>query len=165
MVEHNFLAIYLMQNKLYFLLHPLKLASQPLLVVLCTVSLLLVLPNSLLAQENSENKPKLEQRVQAYWDAKLVGDAVAAYDFEAVKVRDKMPLSQYVRSTGKIIYKEVDLLNIEIISSEQATALLKMEILVPGMLEPLKTNVKDNWVAIDGQWYHAPPKAKLGFAE
>jgi len=104
----------------------------------------------------------LEQRVRAYWDAKVIGDAVSAYEYEAVKAKDEVPLSKYVRGTGKLIYKEVTVLNIEIVASGEASALLEMQVQVPGMLEPLTTKAKDKWIAINGEWYHSPPKPRLG---
>ncbi|MEZ5591182.1 MAG: hypothetical protein R3F53_10940 [Gammaproteobacteria bacterium] len=104
----------------------------------------------------------LEQRVRAYWDAKVSGDAVLAYEYEVVKANGTVPLSKYVRGTGKLIYEEVAVLNVEVVAPEQAIALLEMQIVVPGMMEPLTTKLKDSWVEIDGKWYHSPPKPRLG---
>ena len=109
----------------------------------------------------AQSNESLEARIRAYWDAKISGDAVLAYDYEEVKAKGLAPLSRYVRGTGNLNYQNVDVLNIQVISPEKATALLKMQILVPGMREPLSTTVKDHWVQIDGEWYHSIRKSSL----
>ena len=126
------------------------------------VGVLLILACTSALTAFAQSSEALEQRVRTYWDAKVSGDAVLAYEYEAVKAKGTVPLSKYVRGTGNLIYEEVAVLNVETIAAGQATVLLQMKILVPGMLEPITTKTKDTWIEIGGEWYHSPPKSRLG---
>lgn len=126
------------------------------------MSMILVAVGIVCVMPFAQAEQGLEQRVRAYWDAKVSGDAVLAYEYEAVKANGTVPLSKYVRGTGKLIYEKVAVLNVEVVAPEQAIALLEMQIMVPGMMEPLTTQTKDSWVEINGEWYHSPPKPRLG---
>lgn len=96
----------------------------------------------------------LESRVQAFWQARLVGDPVTSYGFEEVNATKELTLQQYVRKQGNIIYKQAKLLNIEIAGKDEAIARLMIEAVIPGLPSSLKSELKDYWVYIDGQWYH-----------
>lgn len=99
----------------------------------------------------------LEQRVTAFWQARQAGDVISAYEFEEVKATGEVTLQQYVRRGGGLIYHNVDVENVEIVDDSKAVAALKMEYSIPALPKRINTEVKDNWVKIDGKWYHAKP--------
>lgn len=108
------------------------------------------------AQKETQPSTKmtLAERVDAFWQARKIGDSIAAYEFEEVKATGELSLQQYVRQMGNLVYKEVKVLRTELTGSNEAHAHLVAEVIVMGLPEPIKTEFKDAWVYIDGNWYH-----------
>lgn len=103
----------------------------------------------------------LKDRATAYWQARVTGDLVTTYEYEADNVTGALSLSQYVRKKGGIIYKRAKVLTTEVVGKNKAVAHLIVEAVVPGLPGILKSEFKDEWVFIDGLWYHSSDRYKV----
>ena len=97
---------------------------------------------------------RLDDRARAYWEARVNGDLVTTFDYEAVNVKGVVSLSQYVRSRSRIVYKRAKVLNTEVVGKDRAVANLVVEAVVPGLPGTFTSEFEDEWVFIDGLWYH-----------
>lgn len=99
----------------------------------------------------------LRERAQAFWDARKAGDEVTTYRYEEISLNPQMTLQKYLQSRGGIRYVDVELKDIELKDATHADVILRMSYLLPeaGIKTPLAGEVRDPWIRIDGQWYHA----------
>ena len=106
----------------------------------------------------------LEQRVTAFWDARLQGDAVTAYQYEAYAHTGELTATQYVQSrssqlkyTGYTIEKIQEQENVA-----QTKIAIKCYLVVPGMANiPLDEVIEERWTRLDdGQWYRNSKRDK-----
>ncbi|MDX1605503.1 MAG: hypothetical protein R3202_04870 [Candidatus Competibacterales bacterium] len=104
----------------------------------------------------------LQNRVQAFWEARVAGDPITAFQYEEVSVNDTVTLQQYARSKGNIRYRTAEVLDIHLLTPDEARAEVAIEGVIPGLPDLYKGIVKDRWVKIDGTWYHAPKPSRLG---
>ena len=99
----------------------------------------------------------LEQRVTAFWEARIQDDDFAAYEYEAYAHTGKMTPTQYVRRRSPLMkYTEYSINKIQEQENEaQVRIVIKYQLTVPGMTTlSLDSVVKDRWVRLDnGQWY------------
>ena len=106
----------------------------------------------------------LEQRVRAFWEARIQDDDLAAYQYEAYAHTGKMTQTQYVRRRSPLMkYTEYSISDIQEHENEaQVKVVIKYQLTVPGMTElSLDSVVKDRWVRLDnGQWYRNNEKDK-----
>jgi len=101
-----------------------------------------------------DDKERLKQSAQKYWNAKLTGDTITCYQLEEPAFRKKMPLSIYARP-GNLIFKEVKVDQIAI-DDDNATVTVKIKYIIPALGSKLvfPSTVKDKWKKVDGKWYH-----------
>ncbi len=116
-------------------------------------------------QTAPEEKPRasLSERVQAYWAAVRIGDDVAAYPYEEVSTYPDMTLPTYLKGRGGVVYREINVQSTTLKGENEAEALIDMAYVVPvaGIHEPIRGQLKDRWIKIDGNWYHAKPESSL----
>lgn len=96
----------------------------------------------------------LDDRARAYWMARVAGDLITTYEFEADSVIGTVSLAEYTRKKGRIIYKRAKVLNTAITGKKKAVVNLVAEVIVPGLPGSFTSEFKDGWVFIDGLWYH-----------
>ena len=106
----------------------------------------------------------LEQRVTAFWEARIQDDDFAAYQYEAYAHTGKMTPTQYVRRRSPLMkYTEYSINKIQEQENEaQVRVVIKYQLTVPGMTTlSLDSVVKERWVRLDnGQWYRNNEKNK-----
>lgn len=99
----------------------------------------------------------LEQRVTAFWEARIQDDDFAAYQYEAYAHTGKLTPTQYVRRRSPLMkYTEYSINKIQEQENEALVrVVIKYELTVPGMTTlSLDSVVKERWVRLDnGQWY------------
>jgi hypothetical protein len=95
-----------------------------------------------------------EDRVDAFWKARVAGDLLMLYELEAVSVTDQITLRQYMNKSGQLIYKNAKITETNLVSDDEAYAEIKAEVIVPGLKGTLNSRFKDQWININGQWYH-----------
>jgi hypothetical protein len=99
----------------------------------------------------------LEDRVKAYWDARIKGQVEQTYEFEAPGSMDKEAYLQKMRSMPVAFRKST----IESIkeSGDEAEVKLRQEFLLPGLSRSASSSMLDKWVKVRGRWYHMLPPA------
>ena len=108
----------------------------------------------------------LKQRVTAFWEARLQGDEVTAYQYEIYAHTGTMTVTQYVQArspTLKYVAYTID--NIQEQENEaQVTVTVRSQLDVPGMVDlPLAMAIKERWDRLDdGQWYRNIKPEKSG---
>lgn len=99
----------------------------------------------------------LKQRVKAFWEARLKGDEVTAYQYEAYAHTGELTLTQYIQARSPTLkYMAYTIDNIQE-QENQAQVTVKMEyrLDVPGMVDlPMAMAIQERWDRLDdGQWY------------
>jgi hypothetical protein len=132
---------------------------------LLSILWLLSISNSLYAAAESVTVPDrgLEARAQAFWDARVAGDLVTAYEYEKSSQDGTQTLQAYVGSKGNLNYRSAQVLDVVVGGEEdEARVSVAIEVLVPGYPGVYKSTIRDRWVKIDDQWYHSPLKPRIG---
>ena len=120
-------------------------------IVLCTLGL----AGCASTPDSSTSREELLQRAAAYWNAVKTNDMVAAWAYEEVSKKPGWTLQAYLKRGG-IVYEEVQVLGVEEIEGNNAKLNLKMTYSVPVVrIKGMQVNRQDEWVRIEGQWYHA----------
>ena len=120
------------------------------------VALVALLGSGQTAPESSPSE-SLKQRVTAFWEARLQGDEVSAYQYEIYAHTGAMTVTQYVQArspTLKYMAYTIDTIQ-EQENEAQVTVKLQYRLDVPGMVDlPMAMPIKEHWVRLDdGQWY------------
>lgn len=99
----------------------------------------------------------LEERVNAYWEARTKGQVEQAYEFEAPGSRDKATYLKQMLSMPVAFRKST----IESIkeSGDEAEVKLRVEFLLPGLSRSASSSMLDKWIKVRGGWYHVLPPA------
>ena len=107
--------------------------------------------------ERAQQAQPLEQRVRAFWEARIQDDDLVAYQYEAYTHTGTLTATQYVRRRSPLLkYTEYSINDIQEHENEaQVRVVIKYQLTVPGMTElSLDSVVKEHWVRLDnGQWY------------
>jgi len=106
----------------------------------------------------SEKVATLEERAQAYWQARAKGKVEQAFAFEKPGSIEqstylKKLVTSHVTFTSCVIQsiKEKD---------DEAEVELQVQYLLPGLSRSVSSSMLDKWVKIEGQWYHLLPLAR-----
>jgi hypothetical protein len=104
----------------------------------------------------------LRQRAEAYWKARLIGDRIAAFDYEEHKARGDQTLQAYARKSPPIFLKAT-ITDVRIIGENRGIVSLDATYTVPGLPSrtPFLQKMQDEWTVIDGRWYHVEPSPGL----
>ena len=110
----------------------------------------------------------LEQRVAAFWEARIQGDDATAYQYEIYAHTGKMTATQYIRARSpSVTYQDYE---IDEIRKQENEALVKVKaqyrITMPGLFDRQAGSViKERWVRLDdARWYRNVPNARPGQA-
>ena len=105
----------------------------------------------------AQQTQSLEQRVKSFWEARLQGDAVTAYQYEADARTGKMTATQYVQSrSSQLTYTGYTIEEIqEQENAAQVKIAIKCQLVIPGIADiPLDEVIEERWTRLDdGQWY------------
>ncbi len=120
------------------------------------VAVVAVLGSSQTAPESSPAE-SLRQRVTAFWEARIKGDEVSAYQYESYAYTGEMTVTQYVQARSPMLkYMTYTIDTIQQQDQEaQVTVNVQSRMDIPGMVEvPLASIIRETWVRLDdGQWY------------
>ena len=99
----------------------------------------------------------LAERVTAFWEARLQGDEVAAYQYETYAHTGEMTVTQYIQARSPMLkYMAYTIDNIQEQEQEaQVTVNLQYQMTIPGMVDiPVTMPIQEHWVRLDdSQWY------------
>ena len=127
---------------------------------------LVALLGSSQTEPTSQPAQSLQERVTAFWDARLKGDEVAAYQYEIYAYTGELTPTQYIQARSPMFtYKAYTIDDIQAQEQEAlVTVNLQYQLSVPGMVDlPLAMELKERWVRLDdNQWYHNVRPKKSG---
>ena len=133
-----------------------------------TVALVVVAAVLGSSQTAPESQPvqSLRERVTAFWEARIKGDEVRAYQYEIFAHTGALTLTQYVQArstTLKYMAYTIDTIQ-EQDNQAQVAVRVHSRLDVPGMVEvPLASIIRETWVRLDdGQWYRKFQPEKPG---
>ena len=114
----------------------------------------------------SEPPAPLAERVTAFWEARLQGDEVAAYQYETYAHTGEMTVTQYIQARSPMLkYMAYTIDNIQEQEQEaQVTVKVQSRMDIPGMVDvPLAMPIQEHWVRLDdSQWYRNMKPKKSG---
>ena len=108
----------------------------------------------------------LRQRVTAFWEARIQGDEVTAYQYEAYAYTGALTATQYVQArspTLKYMAYSIDTIQQQQ-NQAQVTVKMHYRLDVPGMVDlPMAMAIQERWDRLDdGQWYRNLKPEKTG---
>ena len=99
---------------------------------------------------------KLEERVKGFWQARVAGNDLQAYNYEAYAKTGKMTVQKYIQARSPALkYVTYEVKKIEEKGDEATvTVAFTYHVVIPARMDiDLPTTVDERWVRIDGQWY------------
>ena len=105
-----------------------------------------------------EEKAKLRDRINEYWQYRIKEDVEKAYQFEVPAFREKVSILQYVNRFKLVKYLDAEVQEIEVkgreaSSSSKLTYVIFLKAISGKKLSKLE---KEKWVKVKGTWYHVP---------
>lgn len=115
---------------------------------------------------NYSEEEGLRNRAMTYWNHRVKDELDKSYNYEDPFYRKKVSLVNYIKSfsAGTVKWKAVDIIDLTI-TRDNASLRLKQKIdirshaVVGGEID---TVVADNWVKLEGAWYHVIQESGLG---
>lgn len=112
----------------------------------------------------------LRNRVAAYWDARVEGNAEKAYEIIDPEARKSMRFAIYAQRTGNVIILSYKIDNVEMdLKKNEATVRVERSFRIrPGAIpinidDILEQTTDEQWVLIDGQWYMSYTSPAINF--
>ena len=105
----------------------------------------------------------LEERVTAYWQARLQKQAEKAFEFEMPGSVEKPRYLQQIFVTP-IAFTASSITSIHQ-NGDEATVNLQMQYLLPGLTRPVTSPLAEKWMKVRGQWYRQSPTQEEGASE
>ncbi|HEV8713597.1 MAG TPA: hypothetical protein VGX03_12315 [Candidatus Binatia bacterium] len=120
---------------------------------------LLIVPLAFAActsERRGDQAQSLEERVRGFWEARIAGDDLKAYSYEAYSQTGKMTPTQYVRARSPVFrYRTYTVKGIEEQGDEATVTIdLRYSLALPTKKDVnLAMDLQERWVRLDGQWY------------
>ncbi len=115
--------------------------------------------------EQGKEPGSLEERVKGFWEARIGGDNLKAYSYEAYAKTGKMPPERYLKLLNPALkYKAYEVKGIEE-KGDGATVTVDVQyqFIAPARGElQLSTALSEQWVRLDGQWYRQVEPQEIG---
>lgn len=105
-----------------------------------------------------EEKEKLRDRINEYWQYRIKEDVERAYQCEVPAFREKVPIFQYLNRFKLVKHLDAEVQEIEVKGGEASSSLkLTYVIFLKAISEKKLSKLeKEKWVRIEGTWYHVP---------
>jgi hypothetical protein len=114
----------------------------------------------MVASACSEKVTPLEERAQAYWEARVKGKVEKAFTFEKPGSIEHFTYLKKL-STSHVTFTASVIQSIQE-KDDEAEVELQVHYLLPGLSRSVSSSMLDKWVKIEGQWYHLLPLAGDG---
>ena len=117
----------------------------------CGFVILSVLLVSCQSEQTTPSVQSLEQRVEAFWEARIRGDDLAAYTYEAYAHNGEMTATQYVGARAPTLrYKAY---SIDVIDKDENKAQVKVDVqyqlILPAMGDlALSMKMQEDWLRL-----------------
>lgn len=101
------------------------------------------------------------QRAQEFWKSVQDNDAVTSWKYEELSKKPGWTLQAYLKREG-ILYEAVQVQDVLSLDGDRAVVNVKVTYSVPLLrMNSQEVVLKDEWVRLDGVWYHADRKSIL----
>ncbi|KAB2929756.1 MAG: hypothetical protein F9K25_10205 [Candidatus Contendobacter sp.] len=118
--------------------------------LMASVVALVVLSDAVIAGES------LEQRVQRYWTARSINDVHTVYGLESAARPGGWLTPDKHQQLGGLPVREIKVVETRI-DGDKATVTLQGQVAV-GTLGWMPQTLTEDWVLIEGEWYHQTPQ-------
>lgn len=113
------------------------------------------------AIKSLQDEEVIKQRVMAYWNHRINREFEKMYPYEDPLFRKRISLVAYIRQYGNpaMSYTSFEIHDIKLKDGDNAEVMLKagVRLKVPGTRAfEHDTDLTEQWVMIDGEWYHVP---------
>lgn len=98
----------------------------------------------------------LEQRAQRYWDARSVNDIYTVYSLESAARPGGWLTPDKYKQVGGLPVREVKIAGTQV-DGDKAKVTLQGQVAV-GTLGWMPQTLTEDWVLIEGEWYHQTPQ-------
>ncbi len=107
------------------------------------------------------DRAALLQRARGFWQVVQANDGPAAWTYEELSKKPGWTLQAYLKREG-ITYNDAQVQDVVSLDGDKAVVAVKINYSIP-LLRMNDQNVllQDEWVRIDGQWYHADRRSIL----
>ena len=103
----------------------------------------------------------LLQRAKVFWKAMLENDVAVAWAHEELSKKPGWTLQAYAKREG-IVYEDVQVQDVRSLEGDRAVVDVKVIYSVPVLrMTGQELVLRDEWVRLQGQWYHAERKGIL----
>lgn len=130
-----------------------QLLSRLALPLVCGVAVALVGCAS--APTPESDREVLLQRATSFWKTVQANDPVASWKFEELSKKPGWTLQAYMKREG-ISYDSAQVLDVRSVEGDRAIVNVKVMYSVPLLrMNSQEVTLQDEWVRLDGLWYHA----------
>jgi hypothetical protein len=119
------------------------------------------------SERREDQAGSLKERVRGFWEARIAGDDLKAYAYEAYSKTGKMTQTQYVRARSAVFqYKSYEVKGIEEKGDEATVTIdLQYSLVLPAKSDlNLSMSFPERWIRLDGQWYRQLEQPKTDSA-
>jgi hypothetical protein len=109
---------------------------------------------------NQGSSRALARRAQYFWDLRIAGDSMAAYDYMVETYRRRVDANGFSKSSGMVVWTKAAVKDVML---DEKGGLVDVElhyrVAKPGIVDLETSNVvRDRWVLEDGEWHRWPPE-------
>lgn len=109
----------------------------------------------------ASDRQVLLQRATAFWKSVQDNDPVTSWNYEELSKKPGWTLQAYLKREG-ILYEAVQVQDVLSLDGDRAVVNVKVTYSVPLLrMNSQEVVLKDEWVRLDGVWYHAERKSIL----
>lgn len=109
----------------------------------------------------AQDREVLLQRAAAFWKTVEANDPVASWGYEELSKKPGWTLQAYLKREG-ILYQAAQVLEVRSLEGDRAVVDVKVTYSIPVLrMMDQEVVLKDEWVRLDGLWYHADRKSLL----
>ncbi len=109
----------------------------------------------------ANDREVLLQRANVFWKAMLENDITTAWAHEELSQKPGWTLQAYAKREG-IVYENVEVRDVRSLEGDRAVVNVKVIYSVPVLrMNGQEVVLQDEWVRLQGQWYHADRKSIL----
>lgn len=109
---------------------------------------------------NQQSDKALSRRAQYFWDLRISGDALGAYQYMTEAYRRRVDLSGFARTGGLVVWTGA---RVKEVALDEKGGLVDLEIsyrVAKPKLADLETSnvVRERWIIENGEWHRWPPE-------
>lgn len=95
-------------------------------------------------------------RANTFWKAIQENDGVASWNYEELSQKPGWTLQAYLKRGGGVVYDEIKVLGVASLNGDKATVNVQITYSLPQLrMNNQAALFGDEWVRLDGVWYHA----------